>query len=223
MISPAQARLSTLGREITALTERLACVSEAAVLRSLDAMQTAGMTMPPTIEPRKIVAVYHYALSGVPAFGLSAATQKLIRGDYAANPNVLLGTIPKPPVLAALARAEAQSLRADLARKREMVAALTQRPADDRRSAASRSRVRALLQSFRQAHAAVKAGWEGAFPRGCAEAASVPTERGAVDIGPGDTAPQNPAARGAFRDGPAAGAELADLNPSVSRETFHAA
>ncbi|MGT2443482.1 hypothetical protein ACU4I5_13035 [Ensifer adhaerens] len=83
-----------MGREITALTERLACVNEAAVLRSLDAMQTAGMTMPPTIEPRKIIAVYHYALSGVPASGLSAATQKLIRGDYAVNPNVLLGTIP---------------------------------------------------------------------------------------------------------------------------------
>ncbi|MGE6783688.1 hypothetical protein ACQKGL_14315 [Ensifer adhaerens] len=223
MISPAEARLSTLGREITALTERLASVSEAAVLRSLDAMQTAGMTMPPTIEPRKIVAVYHYALSGVPAFGLSAATQKLIRGDYAANPNVLLGTIPKPPVLAALAKAEAQNLRADLARKREMVVALTQRPADDRRSAASRSRVRLLLQSFRQAHAAAKVGRDRACLGGCPEGVGAPTESGAADMRPGDTAPQKPAARGAFRDGPAAGAELADFNPSVSRETFHAA
>ncbi len=223
MISPAEARLSTLDREITALTERLASVTEAAVLRSLDAMQTAGMTMPPTIEPRKIVAVYHYALSGVPSSGLSAATQKLIRGDYAANPNVLLGTIPKPPVLAALAKAEVLGLRADLARKREMVAALTPRPADDRRSAASRSRVRALVQGFHQAHAAAKAGRNGASLGGPAEGASVLTEWSAADMRPDDTPAQNPAAHSAFRDGRVAGAELADLNPSVSREASHAA
>ena len=36
MTLPAEARLSTLSREITALTERLAPVSEAAVLRSLE-------------------------------------------------------------------------------------------------------------------------------------------------------------------------------------------
>ncbi|ANK72809.1 hypothetical protein FA04_09325 [Ensifer adhaerens] len=218
MISPAEARLSTLGREITALTERLACVNEAAVLRSLDAMQTAGMTMPPTIEPRKIIAVYHYALSGVPASGLSAATQKLIRGDYAANPNVLLGTIPKPPVLAALAKAEALGLRADLARKREMVAALTPR---DRRSPASRSRVRAMVESFRQAHAAAKAGRDAVSSDGRAQGANVPTES-AADRQPDDTAPQNPAARNAFRDWLVSGVERANLNPAVSREAFHA-
>lgn len=155
MTLPAEARLSTLSREITALTERLASVSEAAILRSLDAMQTAGMTMPQGIEPKKILAVYHYALSGVPGCGLSAATQKLIRGDYAANPNVLIGTIPKPPVLAALAKAEALSMRADLARKRETAAALE--PKRGERSAASRSRIRARLEAFRQAHAAASA------------------------------------------------------------------
>ncbi|MGN7803671.1 hypothetical protein ACTJKE_13180 [Ensifer sp. 22521] len=151
----AQARLSTLSREITALTERLAPASEAAVLRSLDAMQTAGMTMPQGIEPKKILAVYHYALSGVPGCGLAAATQKLIRGDYAANANVLLGTIPKPPVLAALAKAEALGMRAELARKRETIAALKPRAAA--RSEASRARVRARLEAFRRTHAAAKA------------------------------------------------------------------
>ncbi|MGO4624708.1 hypothetical protein [Ensifer sp. 2TAB8] len=155
MTLPAQARLSTLNREITALTERLAPASEAAVLRSLDAMQTAGMPMPQGIEPKKILAVYHYALCGVPACGLAAATQKLIRGDYAANANVLLGTIPKPPVLAALARAEALGMRAELARKRETVAAL--KPRETGRSEASRARVRARLDAFRQTHAAAKA------------------------------------------------------------------
>ncbi|MFK0273123.1 hypothetical protein ACIQUG_05580 [Ensifer sp. NPDC090286] len=222
MISPAEARLSTLGREITALTERLACVSEAAVLRSLDAMQTAGMTMPPTIEPRKIVAVYHYALSGVPASGLSAATQKLIRGDYAANPNVLLGTIPKPPVLAALAKAEALGLRADLARKREMVAALTPRPADGHRSPASRIRVRALVEGFRQAHAAAKAGRDGVSTDGRAQGANIPAERGAVDGRTDHATAQTPAAANASRGLAAAGVERANLNPAISREAFHA-
>lgn len=219
MISPAEARLSTLGREITALTERLACVSEAAVLRSLDAMQTAGMTMPPTIEPRKIVAVYHYALSGVPASGLSAATQKLIRGDYAANPNVLLGTIPKPPVLAALAKAEALGLRADLARKREMVAALTPRPADGQRSPASRIRVRALVEGFRQAHAAAK---DGVSADGRAQGANISADRGAVDGRPDHAAAHTPAVANAFRGLAAAGVEHANLNPAISREVFHA-
>ncbi|MEI2296728.1 hypothetical protein [Ensifer sp. MJa1] len=152
------------------LTERLAGVGEAAVLRSLDAMQTAGMTMPPAIEPRKILAVYHYALSGVPGPGLAAATAKLIRGDYAANPDVLLGTIPKPPVLAALARAEALSLRAELARKREILAALSANRTDDRRSAASRGRVRTLLENFRKAHAAARQDVSGIRPDGAGSA-----------------------------------------------------
>ncbi|HEV7317692.1 MAG TPA: hypothetical protein VGO04_03665 [Ensifer sp.] len=189
MILPGEARLSTLSREITALTERLAGVSEAAVLRSLDAMQTAGMTMPPAIEPKKILAVYHYALCGVPGSGLAAATQKLIRGDYAANPNVLLGTIPKPPVLSALAKAEALTLRAELARKREIVAALTADRTDKRRSAASRSRVQALLENFRRAHAAAR--------------------REASQLG-ADTDTET-------------GICAAELNPSFSKETFHAA
>ncbi|HEV7308779.1 hypothetical protein [Ensifer sp.] len=156
MTLPVETRLLTLGRQITALTERLADVSDTAVLRSLDAMQAAGLTMPPAIEPRRIAAVYGYALSGVPACGLTAATLKLIRGSYATNPNVLLGTVPKPPVLAALARAEALTLRAELARKREILASLSANPSGNRRSAASRSRVRALLEHFHRTQAAAK-------------------------------------------------------------------
>lgn len=120
------------------------------MLRSLDAMQSAGMPMPQGIEPKKIFAVYHYALSGVSGTGLSVATQKLIRGDYAANPNVLLGTIPKPPVLAALAKAEARMLRAELARKRDMLVALAPRQTAQGRSEESRRRVRAKLEAFRR-------------------------------------------------------------------------
>lgn len=150
-------RHSTLSLEITALTERLAPASDDAILRSLNVMQTAGMTMPAGIDPRKLLPVYQYALAGVPACGLSIATQKLIRGDYAGNANVLLGTIPKPPVLAALAKSEAAATRAELARKREIAVALSPTVPKARRSPEIRERVRVRLCQFRTDHAAAKA------------------------------------------------------------------
>lgn len=146
-----------MSREITALTERLAPAGDDAILRSLNAMQTAGMTMPQGIDPKKLLPVYQYALSGVPACGLSVATQKLIRGDYAANANVLLGAIPKPPVLAALAKSEAAATRAELARKREITEALSPALPSTRRSPEIRERVRVRLRQFRAEHAAIKA------------------------------------------------------------------
>ncbi|CAN7348927.1 MULTISPECIES: hypothetical protein [Ensifer] len=150
-------RYSTLSREITALTERLAPASDDAILRSLNVMQTAGMTMPQGIDPRKLLPVYQYALAGVPACGLSVATQKLIRGDYAANANVLLGTIPKPPVLAALAKSEAAATRAELARRRDLAVALNPTGPVPERSPEIRERVRVRLRQFRAEQAAVKA------------------------------------------------------------------
>jgi hypothetical protein len=150
-------RHSTLSREITALTERLTPAGDDAILRSLNAMQTAGMTMPQGIDPKKLLPVYQYALSGVPACGLSAATQKLIRGDYAGNANVLLGTIPKPPVLAALAKSEAAATRAELARKREMTEALSPTLPVAQRSPEVRERVRLRLRQFRAEQAATSA------------------------------------------------------------------
>ncbi|WP_063934174.1 hypothetical protein [Ensifer adhaerens] len=156
-------RLSTLSREITALTDRLAPASDDAILRSLNAMQTAGMTMPQGIDPGKLLPVYKYALAGVPACGLSAATQKLIRGDYATNANVLLGTIPKPPVLAALAKGEAAATRAELARRRDLAEALNPTVPAAERSPEIRERVRVRLRQFRAEHTAAKA--MGAAPR----------------------------------------------------------
>ena len=154
---PAPAQLSTLNREITALTERLAPVREEAVLRSIEVMQAAGMTIPAGIDPKKIDAIYGYALEGVPSCGLNIATQKLIKGDYAGNPDILLGVIPKPPILAALAKAESRLAREDLARKREIAATLTHQPPEIDRSPEVMARVRARLNEFRQEHAASKA------------------------------------------------------------------
>lgn len=146
-----------MNREITALTERLAPARQDAVLRSLEVMQAAGMTIPAGIDPQKIDAVYGYALEGVPSCGLTIATQKLIKGDYAGNPDILLGMIPKPPILAALAKAESRLAREDLARKRDIAATLTHQPPEVDRSPEVMARVRAKLEQFRQEHAASKA------------------------------------------------------------------
>jgi len=150
------AQLSTLNREITALTERLAPVHEDAVLRSLGAMQAAGMTIPAGIDPKKLGAVYGYALSGVPSCGLSVATQKLIKGEYAGNPDILLGAIPKPPILAALCRLEARPVADERLRKRDILE--TVRPAEKTvdRSPEVMARIRARINQFRQEQAAAK-------------------------------------------------------------------
>ncbi|WP_234818615.1 hypothetical protein [Sinorhizobium fredii] len=150
------AQLSTLNREITALTDRLAPVQEDAILRSLGAMQAAGMTIPQGIDPLKLSAVYGYALSGVPSCGLSIATQKLIKGEYAGNPDILLGAIPKPPIFAALCRLEARPIADERIRKREKMEAIqpADKPVD--RSPEVMARIRARVAAFRQEVAAQK-------------------------------------------------------------------
>lgn len=152
-------QLSTLRSEITALTDRLAPVEDDAVLRSLEVMQAAGMTIPQGIDPKKLLPVYRYALSGAPSCGLGIATQKLIKGDYAGNPDVLLGMIPKPPVLAALAKLEARSVREDLVRKRDLEATITHAPEEIDRSPEVMARVRAkrieAVEVLRTAHAPI--------------------------------------------------------------------
>lgn len=158
---PAPAQLSTLNREITTLTERLAPVGADAVVRSLGVMQSAGMSLPQGVDAQKFDVIYGYALDGVPSCGLTIATQKLIRGDYAGNPDILLGMIPKPPILAALAKQEARAAREDLARKRETASALKGVKPEVDRSPEVMARVQGRLDQFRQEHEEAKAKERG--------------------------------------------------------------
>lgn len=158
---PATVQLSTLNREISALTERLSPVQPSDIDRCLERMLKTGMTMPAGIKPADQSVVYGYALEGVPICGLFVATQKLLKGDYAGNPDVLLGMIPKPPVLAALAKLEARVAREDLARKRDAVNTMTQKPEIDR-SAEVMARVRAVAGDFKATYEASKAAVRGA-------------------------------------------------------------
>jgi hypothetical protein len=152
-------QLSTLRSEITAHTERLSPVQDDAILRYLEAMQTAGMTIPQGIDPKNLLPVYRYALTGTPACGLAVTTQKLIKGDYAGNPDILLGMIPKPPVLAAMAKIEARGAREDLVRKRELETTITHKPEEIDRSPEVMARVRAkrteAVQELRSASAPI--------------------------------------------------------------------
>ncbi|KQS79056.1 hypothetical protein ASG25_10750 [Rhizobium sp. Leaf384] len=125
-------------------------------------MIKTGMTMPAGIKPADQSLVYGYALDGVPICGLFVATQKLLKGDYAGNPDVLLGIIPKPPVLAALAKLEARVAREDLARKRDAVNTMTQKPPAIDRSAEVMARVRAVAGDFKASYEARKAAVRGA-------------------------------------------------------------
>lgn len=151
---PATVQLSTLSQEITALTNRLAPASEDAVTVALGSLQTAGLTIPASIEPGNVMRVYRFALEGVPTCGLKIATKKLLRGDYAGNPDILLGMVPKPPVLAALAKLEARTAREDLARKRDLVETLTHKVPEIDRSPEVMARVRARVAEVRSAAAA---------------------------------------------------------------------
>lgn len=150
-----------MNREITTLTERLAPARADAILRSLGVMQSAGMSLPHGVDPEKFDVIYGYALDGVPSCGLTIATQKLIKGDYAGNPDILLGMIPKPPILAALAKQEARAAREDLARKREIASAMKGVTPEVDRSPEVMARVRARLSQFRQDHEEAKAKERG--------------------------------------------------------------
>ncbi|PSS59883.1 hypothetical protein C6558_36275 [Ensifer sp. NM-2] len=124
-------------------------------------MQSAGMSLPQGVDAQKFDVIYGYALDGVPSCGLTIATQKLIRGDYAGNPDILLGMIPKPPILAALAKQEARAAREDLARKRETASALKGVAPEVDRSPEVMARVQARLNQFRQEHEEAKAKERG--------------------------------------------------------------
>lgn len=117
------------------------------------------MALPNGMKPEDLEPVYNYALSDVPSFGLRRAVEKVIKGEY----EIERGFIPRPPELAAMARAEAKSVRDDIARLREkeatikgMVEAKTDRPDE-----AAKERIRCMLGRFRAENTARRAQERG--------------------------------------------------------------
>jgi len=155
---PATVQLSTLSREIGALTDQLRPAEADAISKYLLSMRKAGMSVPTGMKPEDLESVYGYALSDVPAFGLKRAVEKIIKGEYP----IKNGFIPLPPELAAMARAEAKTVRDDLTRLREKEATI--RDLQNKPEPASedaRARVRSMLGRFRSEHEASKAQARG--------------------------------------------------------------
>lgn len=116
------------------------------------------MALSQGMKPEDLETVYGYALSDVPAIGLKRAVEKIIKGEY----NIEHGFIPRPPELAAMARAEAKAIRDDLTRLREKertLRDLQEQPPPV--SEEARARVRSILKKFRADHEAYRAEQRG--------------------------------------------------------------
>lgn len=103
---------STLQSEITALTEKLSAAGSDEVAKCINALLDAGLMIPSAVSENEAIDLYRDALAATPIEGLRKAFIKLKRGGYAKHVTFL----PNPSELAALANAEAESLRADRAR-----------------------------------------------------------------------------------------------------------
>lgn len=100
------AQLSTLDREITALTEQLAPAGGDDIAKAIASLMDGGMLFPQSIKATDPVEEYRVVLKGVPICGLRAAFIKLKRGEY---PDLKPDFIPLPAALARLAREESAS------------------------------------------------------------------------------------------------------------------
>lgn len=156
---PATVQLSTLSREIGDLTERLQPADGQMIAKHLLSLRKAGMAIPNGMKPEDLEAVYAYALSDVPAFGLRRAVEKIIKGEYP----IKYGFMPLPPEMAAMARGEARVLREDLIRLKERKASIealsaTPPAAVDENA---KARIRSMLSGFRAAYREEKAAQRG--------------------------------------------------------------
>lgn len=146
------ATISSLTRQISELTSKLAPATEDQVSRGVRSLLAAGLALPSGMQTDKAPEIYGFALNGVPGYGVQVAVAKIIRGEYEIN----RAFIPAPPELAAMARAEARSIRDDKVRLMERMRALEgQKP--EPVSEAGRARIKSLLAGFRRQHAAHKA------------------------------------------------------------------
>lgn len=114
------ARLSTLEREISALTEKLSPCGGDEVGKCIASLMDAGMMIPASIQAADPIEEYRIALKVVPIHGLRTVFVKLKRGEYDL-PN--RSFLPIPSEMAAFALAECRSLREERMRASEMIKA----------------------------------------------------------------------------------------------------
>ena len=150
------ANLSTLTREIGALTDRLAQVGTEEIALAIDMLKRGGMMVPASIQSSNVIGEYRSAMAAVPKVGLSVAVAKLKTGEYPRKDHAFM---PHPAELAAMARAEARTTREDLIRMRDVLDSITHKPEEIDRSPEVMARVRAMrteaVQELRSASATI--------------------------------------------------------------------
>jgi len=137
------AQLSTLDREITALTEQLTPAGPDDIAKAIASLMDGGMLFPQSIKSPDPIEEYRIVLKGVPICGLRTAFIKLKRGEYA---DLKPDFIPLPAALARLAREEAagkvelrrmaSERRRGILESSQLIAGRTVVSAEKRRSAA---------------------------------------------------------------------------------------
>ncbi|MDW9366967.1 hypothetical protein GOB34_04315 [Sinorhizobium meliloti] len=153
------AQLSTLQREIYALTEKLALAGDDEINQFLDGLMDAGIIMPESVRAADPSEEYRIALRNIPIFGVRRVYAKLKRGEYQ---NINLDFIPLPAKLAAMANAECQTIRESRVRACEYLQALLDARSTNAGRVTSRdpaavARVKARREAFLRGHAAEKA------------------------------------------------------------------
>ena len=122
-------------------------------------LMKVGMAYPTTIPPGEEVAAYVAVLSNVPSCGLKKALTKLRNGEYE---NIERAFIPRPPELAAMARAEAKMERDDLVRLRDTKRTLDERSQETAKvSEEGKARIRKMLEEYRASHRLAKEAERG--------------------------------------------------------------
>lgn len=155
---PATQQLSTLSREISVLNDQLVSARDDEIAQAIGFLIDAGLAYPSTIDIGKAIPIYCYALSGVPAFGLKRAVERLIKGEVTGVP---LGLIPRPPEMAALARLEVRHLVDQRARSIETKRTLEENEQSQQEQRASRTpeaiaRVKTMRENFKLQQAEMK-------------------------------------------------------------------
>lgn len=147
------ATLSTLNREISVLTDKLAPINDDQAGVAFRRLLMTGLSLPASMDAAKAPGIYAFALRGISHDGLHRAVEKVIRGEY---DNISRSFMPTPPELAALAREEAKVIVADLIRLKDRRESITPQKVEVDRSPEVMARVKALRKKALQELQAAK-------------------------------------------------------------------
>lgn len=152
-------QLSILDDQITAVNDALRPASDDAIAAAIIKLAGAGLAFPTGIKPEGAARVYQFALRGISIAALKSTVIKIIQGEYPNSQEF----IPKPPMLAAYARAAARELWNDRERLISIKEAREFKLPNRQRSEEEIARVRALVEQVKAAAVANREAEKSAF------------------------------------------------------------